>query len=82
MCKEETSIDFAAYLQVVKSRWQAPDCALKAAALLIQSGPGPDAATLCGLHTLSQEGLDCLLLEGQAAVTEMSIEMYAVSWIS
>jgi hypothetical protein len=34
-----------------------------------------------GLHTLSQEGLDFVFLEGLEAVVETSIEMYAASWI-
>jgi hypothetical protein len=81
MCTEDAYIDFTAYLQMVKSRWQAPDCALKAAALLLESDPRPDAATLRGLHTLSQEGLDFLFLAGRMALPGMKSEMYTADGI-
>jgi hypothetical protein len=85
MCTEDAYIDFMAYLQMVKSRWQsrwqAPDCALKAAALLLESDPRPDAATLRGLHTLSQEGLDFLFLAGRMALPGMKSEMYTADGI-
>jgi hypothetical protein len=60
-----------AYLEMLKSRRTAENCALKSAALLIAAGPKPESATISGLHALREEGLDLLLLEGGKAVDEM-----------
>jgi hypothetical protein len=55
----EAYIDYEAYLEMVKSRWQAADCALKAAALLVQSDLRPDDATFYGLHTVRRGWILC-----------------------
>ncbi|KAF8211822.1 hypothetical protein K438DRAFT_1808022 [Mycena galopus ATCC 62051] len=79
-CKKETCFNYAAYLRMVQSRWQAAGCALKTAVLLVHLGPLPDPAILYGLHALREEGLDFVFLQGPAAVQEIS-EMYAPIWI-
>jgi hypothetical protein len=80
-CREDNYIDYTAYLKMVESRWQAADYALKNAALFTVSGPGPDTATLLRLHTLREEGLYFLHLEGPAAFKEMCASEYSASWM-
>ncbi|KAJ7709044.1 hypothetical protein B0H17DRAFT_1124812 [Mycena rosella] len=63
-CKDVTCIDHALYLEMLKSRWSAEDCALKSSTLVADFGPGPDGLTLDGLHSLRQDGLDLTLLHG------------------
>jgi hypothetical protein len=78
MCAQTNYMDYNTYFEMVNSRWQAADCALKSAVLLTESGSGLDPATLRRLHTLRQEGLDFLHLEGPAASMEMGAwEHYA-----
>jgi hypothetical protein len=57
-CREENDIDYTAYFQMAKERWEAAAYALRTTKLLIQSGLQPDPETLAGLHTLQQNGLD------------------------
>ncbi|KAJ6530850.1 hypothetical protein DFH09DRAFT_1326746 [Mycena vulgaris] len=64
---EDDNIDYAVYLGMLQSRWKAGDCGLKAATLLIDSGPGPDPATIDGLQSLRQDGLDLAVLEAPEA---------------
>ncbi|KAJ6530844.1 hypothetical protein DFH09DRAFT_1409889, partial [Mycena vulgaris] len=65
-CGDDSYIDYALYLGMLQSRWKARDCALKAATLLIVSGPDPDPATIDGLQSLHQDGLDLAVFEGPA----------------
>ncbi|KAJ7648237.1 hypothetical protein DFH06DRAFT_1095681 [Mycena polygramma] len=66
-CEDKVSIDYELYLQLMTSRWEAEHCALKTTALLVCSGPGPDATTLRGLETLRERGLDIILRDGECA---------------
>jgi hypothetical protein len=79
-CDGETHLDYTAYLEMLKSRRTAENCALKSAALLVVDGPKPEAETVCGLHTLRREGLDLLLLEEAEATNEMDSWDYETSW--
>ncbi|KAJ7483450.1 hypothetical protein FB451DRAFT_1170050 [Mycena latifolia] len=80
-CAEKTSIDYALYLTMIKSRWRAPNCALRSAALIMNSGPGPTPATLHGLDSLRKDGLDLQLLYGDEAVDVMDCWTYNAPWI-
>jgi hypothetical protein len=80
-CRRENDIGHQNYIQMVKSRWQAAECALKSAALLIQLGPPLDSATFSSLDTLRQEGLDFWLLQGPSVAKEMNALVYAPSWM-
>ncbi|KAJ7113987.1 hypothetical protein C8R44DRAFT_740857 [Mycena epipterygia] len=79
-CTNENSFDYTLYLNMLQSRRKADDCALESAALLIDSGPGPDAVTLSGLDTLRQDGLDFLFLEGKNASDIMKDFVYLPRW--
>jgi hypothetical protein len=70
-CDYESHLDYEAYLEMLQSRRGAENCALKSAALLIVDGLKPESETVRSLHTLRQEGLDFLLLEGVRARDEM-----------
>ncbi|KAF7370294.1 F-box domain-containing protein [Mycena sanguinolenta] len=78
-CEEVYFIDYEAYLAMLKSRWEANNCSLKRAALLIIDGPKPDPVTIAGLHALRREGLDLLLLDSAEADEEMNGWEYTVS---
>ncbi|KAF8211049.1 hypothetical protein K438DRAFT_102668 [Mycena galopus ATCC 62051] len=71
-------IDYAGYLRMVKSRWQAADCAFSTAGLFVWPDYRPDDTTLRGLHTLRSEGLDLLLLE---APRDLNALFYTTSWM-
>ncbi|KAJ7483493.1 hypothetical protein FB451DRAFT_1393596 [Mycena latifolia] len=66
-CQNGSFIDFTLYLQMLKSRWKAQECALEGAALVMESGPKPDPAALNALNMLCQDGLDLLFLRGSKA---------------
>jgi hypothetical protein len=78
---DKDCIDYPLYLTMLKSRWKAEGCALKAAALLTSLGPGPDASILQSLRALRREGLDLLLLEGEDAKDEMFRLAHIPVWI-
>ncbi|KAJ6568418.1 hypothetical protein DFH09DRAFT_1363119 [Mycena vulgaris] len=63
-CEGETEINYDLHLTMLQSRWRATDCALKAAALVTESGPRPRPVILDGLHSLRAAGLDLLLMNG------------------
>ncbi|KAJ6568427.1 hypothetical protein DFH09DRAFT_1155367 [Mycena vulgaris] len=63
-CESETYINYGLHLKMLESRWRAAECALKAAALVTESGPRPEPVTLAGFHSLCAEGLDLLLMNG------------------
>ncbi|KAJ7312512.1 hypothetical protein DFH08DRAFT_943647 [Mycena albidolilacea] len=79
-CEGESHLDYTAYLEMLKSRRTAENCALKSAALVVVDGPKPEAETVRGLHTLRREGLDILLLEGAQATDEMDSWDYKTPW--
>ncbi|KAF7356298.1 F-box domain-containing protein [Mycena venus] len=79
-CDEENYIHYPAYVEMLQSRWKAENCALRTAALLVADGPRPDFATLRDLHTLRQEGLDLLLLNGGEARDAMEFWDYRTRW--
>ncbi|KAJ6485526.1 hypothetical protein C8R45DRAFT_275339 [Mycena sanguinolenta] len=79
-CEEESSIDSAAYLQMLQSRWKSADCTLTGAALFLNSGPRPSRATRRGLHALRLEGLDSVLAKGPQAGNAVHVWAYAAAW--
>ncbi|KAJ7493753.1 hypothetical protein FB451DRAFT_448654 [Mycena latifolia] len=79
-CDGKTSIDYALYLKMMESRWREQNCAFKSAALLIDSGPGPNPATLDGLDSLRKDGLDLLLLHGEEAAFIIAGWTYNSTW--
>ncbi|KAJ7471023.1 hypothetical protein FB451DRAFT_1368159 [Mycena latifolia] len=76
-CEENANINYSLCLDMLESRWKSADCVLKSAAVLTASDPGPDLATLNGLHMLRQDGLDLLLLEGKEAHNAMDLWIYS-----
>ncbi|KAJ7498206.1 hypothetical protein B0H11DRAFT_834748 [Mycena galericulata] len=66
-CDKATAIDYTQYFEMLKSRWNAPNNALKAATLARDEGPLPDPATRSQLDVLRRDGLDFSLLTGQEA---------------
>ncbi|KAF7336856.1 F-box domain-containing protein [Mycena venus] len=78
-CENTSSIDYSLYLEMVKSRWKASNCALRSAVLLTEVRH-PDPDTLHGLHTLRGEGLDLLLVEGVDARAQMIHWTYLTPW--
>ncbi|KAJ6530823.1 hypothetical protein DFH09DRAFT_1326720 [Mycena vulgaris] len=66
-CERGSYIDYALHLQMLQSRWQTDDRALEAAALMTESGRGPDPGTLDDFRNLRQDGLDLVVLEGWEA---------------
>ncbi|KAF7345524.1 F-box domain-containing protein [Mycena venus] len=78
-CERHSSIDYTAYLEMLKSRWRAEDCALTAAVLATEVH-GPDTATLLGLHALRREGLNFFLAEGIEAIDETDGWGYGTTW--
>jgi hypothetical protein len=79
-CEDESHLDYMAYLEMLKSRRTAENCALKSAALIIEDGIKPDSETIHGLHGLRQQGLNLLLLEGVAAGEEITRWDYRSLW--
>ncbi|KAJ6543636.1 hypothetical protein DFH09DRAFT_1322093 [Mycena vulgaris] len=79
-CHAETYIDYALCLNMLKSRWKSADCALKSAAVLTASGPGPDSVTVEGLIALRRDGLDLILMEGSEAERAMDHGIYSIMW--
>ncbi|KAJ7691952.1 hypothetical protein B0H17DRAFT_1062243 [Mycena rosella] len=79
-CETESYMDYDLYLKMLESRWRAEGCALKSAALLTESGPGPNPATLDGFASLRKDGLDLLMLHGQEGGDVMGAWMYAPQW--
>ncbi|KAJ7147734.1 hypothetical protein C8R43DRAFT_1069506 [Mycena crocata] len=78
---DDTFIDYKLYLEMLKSRWKADNCALKAATLIVDSEPGPEPATLQALELLRQDGLDLLVLpEGETAEIVMSRWIFRPFW--
>jgi len=65
-CAHGNYIDYAVYLEMLKSRWEVGNCALKHVALVALDtdlGLARDSLTLSGLHALRREGLDLVLPE-------------------
>ncbi|KAJ7828226.1 hypothetical protein B0H14DRAFT_3719029 [Mycena olivaceomarginata] len=79
-CDYESHSDYETYLDMLQSRRGAENCALQSAALLIVDGLKPESETVRNLHTLRQEGLDLLLLEGVKARDEMLPWDYSTLW--
>ncbi|KAJ7142227.1 hypothetical protein C8R44DRAFT_865590 [Mycena epipterygia] len=79
-CKGTTYIDYSLFLKMLQSRRKPDNSALKCAALLTVSGPGPDPATVRGLDVLRQDGLEFLLLEGEEALDVMDDWMSSTRW--
>jgi hypothetical protein len=79
-CESESYSAANAYLEMLKSRRAAANCALRSAALLLADGPDPESSTMSGLDTLRQEGLDLLVLGGDRASDEMIRWDYRSSW--
>ncbi|KAJ7658580.1 hypothetical protein B0H17DRAFT_345580 [Mycena rosella] len=77
---EQECHDYALCLKILQSRWDAENCALKAASLLHISGTGPDTRTLQGLEVLRQDGLDLSLLNGNDASDAIHASSYSASW--
>lgn len=80
-CMDGSYFDFALYLKMLQSRWKADVCALKRAALLTDSEPGPDPATVRALEMLRQDGLNLSLLGQDDASRVIDHWMYATLWI-
>ncbi|KAF8211005.1 hypothetical protein K438DRAFT_1808620 [Mycena galopus ATCC 62051] len=78
-CEDDNNINYQMFLRMLKSRWEAEDCALKNAAL-VTGCCGPDPATLGALCALRQEGLDLLLRSGVEASEEINGWLYATTW--
>ncbi|KAF7345525.1 F-box domain-containing protein [Mycena venus] len=78
-CERHSRIDYTAYLEMLKSRWTAEDCALNAATLATE-GPGPDSTKLHDLRALRREGLDLFLVKRLKAVDEMDGWVYSTTW--
>ncbi|KAJ7138213.1 hypothetical protein C8R44DRAFT_848111 [Mycena epipterygia] len=57
---DDSYIVYILLLHMLESRWKAKHCALKSAALLINSGTGPAPVTLRALDVLRREGMDLL----------------------
>ncbi|KAJ6580862.1 hypothetical protein B0H19DRAFT_486541 [Mycena capillaripes] len=81
-CQETGYIDYGAYLEMLKSRWNLMEVrALTAAALVWDYNiVGPDLATLRGLHALRRDGLDLLMIEDEGAVNELDAWACSTSW--
>ncbi|KAJ6568437.1 hypothetical protein DFH09DRAFT_1033835 [Mycena vulgaris] len=79
-CEDETYIDHALYLKMLESRWRADNCALKAAALVRELGPGPNPVTLGGLNALCQDGLDLFLAKEKEGEEVISDWLYVAMW--
>ncbi|KAJ7123567.1 hypothetical protein C8R44DRAFT_875757 [Mycena epipterygia] len=72
---DDSSIDYGLYLHMLQSRWQAEDCGLTGAALVIDSEIGPDAATLRGFDLLRRDGM-----KGAEAVNVMEGWVQSPTW--
>jgi hypothetical protein len=79
-CQNATYMDYAVYLKMLQSRWNKDGCALKRAALLRDSGPAPDRATLRGLEVLQENGLELSLLEGPAGRKDIRRWLCRSTW--
>ncbi|KAJ7124294.1 hypothetical protein C8R44DRAFT_875350 [Mycena epipterygia] len=79
-CLADISIDYSLFLRVLKTRWNAEDCAIKAASLLTESNTGPDPATLRDLKVLRRQGMVLLVLKGTAMSQVMHSWRYVATW--
>ncbi|KAJ7137957.1 hypothetical protein C8R44DRAFT_766568 [Mycena epipterygia] len=80
-CSDESYIDYALYLQMLRSRRNAKDCAITSAVLLTAPGTRLGVATLRGLDVLRRGGMDICVLQGTEAVSLLNSLTYAPSWI-
>ncbi|KAF7371098.1 F-box domain-containing protein [Mycena sanguinolenta] len=79
--ENDNTFDCAAFLTMLKARWEAHDCALKHAALTTYGNPPLDGLTSSGLLALGREGLDLLLSENDRDSTIVqNAWMYGLSW--
>ncbi|KAJ7663944.1 hypothetical protein DFH06DRAFT_1128304 [Mycena polygramma] len=78
--EDDSRTDDTLFLGMVKSRWDAGDCTLKSAALLVESGHVPEPTILFGFRALRQEGLDLLLLLGGDNGDEITRLAYGTTW--
>ncbi|KAJ7693336.1 hypothetical protein B0H17DRAFT_1059790 [Mycena rosella] len=76
----DTYVDCMPYLEMLRSRWNAENCALKTAGLLVNSESRPAPAALRSLDALRQDGLDILLLQGTRASDALHAWAYGSSW--
>ncbi|KAJ7648308.1 hypothetical protein DFH06DRAFT_1135752 [Mycena polygramma] len=67
-------------LEMIKSRWSAPACALKSSALLTDSTACLNLFMLQGYDAVCSEGLDLDLLHGQEALFIKDMWLYSTSW--
>ncbi|KAF7373084.1 hypothetical protein MSAN_00516200 [Mycena sanguinolenta] len=76
-----SDVYYPEYLDMLASRWNAGDCALKAAELMISEPHlDPDPISLARLDMLRQDGLNISLLSGEAAETRMNRWSHIASW--
>ncbi|KAJ6465181.1 hypothetical protein C8R47DRAFT_50035 [Mycena vitilis] len=77
--RDDGRIDNTRYLAMLKSRWKVDGCALKSAALFIESPPA-DPTRLDGIRALGQNGLDLLVVVGNDAGDEIKCLPHGTSW--
>ncbi|KAJ7138175.1 hypothetical protein C8R44DRAFT_728346 [Mycena epipterygia] len=77
---DDSGIDYTLFLHMLQSRWKAKECALNSAALLTDSGTGPDPATLHALDVLRRDGMDILVQQGTKASNAMDSWTYNPVW--
>ncbi|KAF7343730.1 ABC protein [Mycena sanguinolenta] len=69
-CQHANTIPYPLYVNMLDSRWSAPDCALKAAEILITTAdadPESDPESLAKMETLRQVGMQVSFLLGNIA---------------
>ncbi|KAJ6485564.1 hypothetical protein C8R45DRAFT_276122 [Mycena sanguinolenta] len=80
-CELNGAIDCAAFLDMLKARWEAQDCALKHAALITRGKPPLDPLTLSDLLSLRQAGLELLLSEDESeSLGFINAWLYGTTW--
>ncbi|KAJ7124314.1 hypothetical protein C8R44DRAFT_147227 [Mycena epipterygia] len=79
-CFDNISVNYSLFLRMLRTRWNAEGCAIKAAGLLTDSDKGPDPATLRDLNVLRREGMALLILQGTEMSQVTDIWRYVATW--
>ncbi|KAF7371093.1 F-box domain-containing protein [Mycena sanguinolenta] len=80
-CEVDATIDYTAYLDMLKACWEAKDCALQHAALITCGKPPLEPLTFIGLLALRQAGLDLVLSENESeSFGFIKAWLYGTTW--
>ncbi|KAF7343737.1 F-box domain-containing protein [Mycena sanguinolenta] len=82
-CDNPEAISYPLYVNMLHSRWNAPDCALVAAELSLPNGfVDPDPESFSRMEALRQAGMQVSFLMGDVAEDRADQWLYIVPWVA